>query len=164
MLYCLTNVFAKDDRHGVAIVLYIIALLLAVNAIILCNSVRIWLFLRRSVTDLTADSRTRQLSTQLNVVLVVQALTPFALELIPNLLTALFALFGYQISSATAMLSALLNWAPLVNALSIIVIVKPYRRTMLTVTRLGKGDTSTTGHGNIAGTASASGDAVRART
>jgi len=90
------------------------------------------------MVDLPAESSARQLSTQLNVVLAVQALTPVVLELTPNFLYALNTVYGLTSTSSTAMISGLLNWAPLVNALSIIVIVKPDRMTFLRTLRRGK--------------------------
>lgn len=133
----------QDYQRSNLLIAYIIACLLTVNMIIIWCSVRVWLFLRRSVSNLTTNSRVRHLSTQLNVVLVVQALTPFALELAPNLLSVVVAFLGYRIPSATALLSALLNWAPLVNALSVMLIVKPYRRVICRALRLKKSPSST---------------------
>lgn len=114
---------------------------ITVNAIIAWCSVRIWLFLRRSIKELGADSRVQPLSAQINVVLLWQALTPVVFELGPNLVYAFSNSFGLQSVSTTAMVSALFNWAPLVNALSIIVIVKPYRQAVWRAVRLGRGAT-----------------------
>ena len=87
---------------------------------------------------LDVHSRVRQLSTQIHVVLVVQALTPVALELMPTFLTTICVVLDYQIASTTALFSALLNWAPLINALSAILIVKPYRQAVWRVVMLRK--------------------------
>jgi len=96
------------------------------------------LHLRRPVAELSSCSRARQFSTQINVVLVVQAVSPLVFELTPNILTAASTMLGVRISTASAMFTALLNWAPLVNALSIMLIVRPYRQAVWRMATRGK--------------------------
>lgn len=126
------------DPYNVVICLQIFACLLAVDAVIVVCSVRVWLHLRRAVSDLGGDSRSRLASTQINVVLIAQAVIPLVLEVLPNFLTTLSILTNLRTGSAVAMVSSLLNWAPVASALSVIVIVRPYRRAVWSLMGLEK--------------------------
>lgn len=120
----------------IAIDLLAIGLSTATYGVIVWCSIRIWLYMRESLTLVASGAsvqaaKTRAMATQLNVVLVVQALTPLCLELVPTIFLAGATLAKYPTRVPSSLMTLFLNWAPLVNALSVMIIVKPYRRVLV---------------------------------
>jgi hypothetical protein len=105
-------------------------------AVILFCSVRIWLYMRRSFGLIAGNSaltaKTKAMAVQLNVVLAVQALTPLCLEMVPTgALAMAVAVAKYPTLLLSSAVTLFAVWAPLINALSIILIVRPYRRAVI---------------------------------
>lgn len=115
----------------------------ATYTVIVVCSVRVWLFMRRSFaliascsdgTKAAEQKKRRSLSVQINVVLVAQALIPLCVELVPICFLAVSSL--ERVSStvvASSLMTLFFNWAPVINALSVILIVKPYREAIFHV-------------------------------
>lgn len=68
--------------------------------------------------------------------LQLQALTPLLLELAPTALLAILVLTGHTLVFSP--LTFFINWAPVINSLSAILVVRPYRRTLIRLLRKKK--------------------------
>jgi len=93
---------------------------------------RIWAHLRQHIAVLI-DRQVRDINFQVNVVLIVQAVTPLVFAIIPSSIIALFdltSLYGYANLQKT--LNMVPNWMPVVNSVSALLIIRPYRKAMLT--------------------------------
>lgn len=121
-----------------------IGTVIAYNIICWC-SWQMWRELGRAfklAASSTVDKK-KSLSRQINLVLVVQAVTPLVLEFVPaTFLTAGAAVAWLtdtiDMKSVSSMVTVLLSWAPVINALSVIVIIKPYRRAVFEGLRIWK--------------------------
>jgi hypothetical protein len=116
--------------------LYYFLLALALYSVIIYCSVSIWLHLRRAVRQLSTtvaeQSRTREFSGQINAALLAQAVVPSLLEMLPLSLIFVNDVLNYYSGwRVTAILFLFLNWSPVLNALCVLLIVRPYRRALL---------------------------------
>ena len=107
---------------------------------ILYFSLRIWLRLRASVALLAADTQLREVNKQLNRVLAAQALVPLVFSIAPTMFIVMVAVCGvtsmnYSAQAATSLLWSLL---PLVNGLVTILLVRPYRQTVMAKALCGR--------------------------
>lgn len=105
-------------------------------ATIACCSVRMWLHMRRALAQLPAESLIR--TSQINAVFVVQALVPTLFDFAPSMFVRLLGAV-LHISAAgpytTTYVLMLFNWGPIVGALAVFGVVKPYRRVLGKVVR-----------------------------
>lgn len=95
-------------------------------------SVKIYRHMRQSIEIIPSDSSTHRLAAQLNTALVTQAIIPLVLENGPVIVIALFALVNLDISMRewSSAFNPILGWAPVFNALGIVLVVQPYRRAI----------------------------------
>jgi hypothetical protein len=118
--------------------LTVIGLSALTYAVVVWCSVRIWLHMRHSfglVSDAALAAKARSMAVQINVVLLVQAVTPLCLELAPTSFLACAALAKMPTGTASSSMTLFLNWAPIINAASVIVIVRPYREAVFAAIR-----------------------------
>lgn len=117
----------------------------ATYTVVICCSVRIWLHMRQAFATVAGleASRARAVANQLNVVLVFQAVTPLCVEIVPICFLSVASLSGEPTTVSSSTTTLCLNWAPLINAASVILIVRPYRRALVNAWR-GKESSTTT--------------------
>lgn len=80
---------------------------------------------------------------QINIVLTLQAVVPFLIDFLPAVVLRFLIAIHYQLQVYAPTYSMMfLNWAPLLNGLVAIVVVRPYRkalcRMLLRVSRQGQ--------------------------
>ena len=99
--------------------------------VIACN-VAIYCHLRRALTSSQVGISHIQ-GRQINFILLIDAVVPFVFDFLPTyVVTAMAQLLRGQVTpqTPTAVLMVVV-WAPVVNAASVILVVRPYRRAVL---------------------------------
>ncbi|KAH7695931.1 hypothetical protein AAVH_37003 [Aphelenchoides avenae] len=86
--------------------------------------------------------KTVSLNKQLNSMLLVQALSPFAVIVIPLFMTCAVIYNGTKNADSLAYVNTALSWIPVTGPISTMYFVKEYRNTILTALRLRKTRTS----------------------
>lgn len=124
----------------------ILSAILVYSIIVWC-SVGVRLHLRSHLNDLPEESRVRELLyTQVDTILLLQALTPLIFELLPTCLMAVGAMTQYQPAGMCAWMTLFLTWSPVVSALNVILAVQSYRQEVVRmVTRVGRKSKESTG-------------------
>lgn len=115
-------------------------------AVILWSSWRVWRHMRLAVRRLEAVSAGSSVAghmsealTQLNIVLVAQAIGPLLFAILPVLYLEALRLFGggdvgtntQRSLQSQSLVTVCLNWLPLTNALVTLAIIRPYRRFVI---------------------------------
>jgi uncharacterized Tic20 family protein len=99
-------------------------------------SVRIWLHVRGQSSHIS-DARARAINHQVSITLLAQALTPFILITAPEVYLIAASLFGSQ-QSENNLLAFFFSWLPVIDALSALIIIRPYRMVVLRAFGLAK--------------------------
>lgn len=106
------------------------SLAVALYALIAGCSVRVWLYMRRALADLPAESRVQV--SQINVIFVVQAVVPTVFDFLPTMLIRILGAIHLSPGPYTTTYALIFfNWGPLVNALAVFGVVKPYRKGLM---------------------------------
>lgn len=118
-----------DDRMSSLSLLFSTVLTLGLYVLIAGCSVRIWLYIRRSVADLPVESRIH--ASQVNTIFVIQAMVPTLFDFVPTMLIRGLRVARYSAGPYTTTYAMMIfNWGPLFNALAVFVVVRPYRKAL----------------------------------
>jgi Serpentine type 7TM GPCR chemoreceptor Str len=101
-----------------------------IYAIVIWCSVKTYRHVRQSVAAASSSASTinRAAVTQLSVVLVVLAVTPLVVEMVPAIVATTLTVGEQSALYASSLSTMIYPWAPLVNGLAVILVVGPYRR------------------------------------
>jgi len=97
--------------------------------IVIALSVRMWRYMKQSTAQLN-QKRTREMHRQIGSVLLVQALTPLVGSVFPIVFLTVAVVTHQNSVELTRWMTMMFNWTPLINALSTLLIVRPYRRAV----------------------------------
>jgi hypothetical protein len=99
-------------------------------------SLRIWLHVRKQSSHIL-NARARAINRQVSITLLAQALTPLALIIGPVVYMIVATSIGSQ-PDETQSEAFFLSWLPVIDALSALIIIRPYRMAVLRALRLAK--------------------------
>lgn len=100
-------------------------------------SVAIFIHLRRAGANISGSEQQRRSwgrqAWQINAILVIQAVVPLLFDFLPNYLNTLllYVVGGESSPQSPTFTQAWIVWAPVVSAVSTILVVRPYRRAVL---------------------------------
>ena len=101
-----------------------------VYGIVIWCTVRIWLHLKTAF-GMVSEQRSHQLNHEINRVLIVQALNPLLVILLPCTLIIIAFVWHFNMRLAGSLLTMCLSWLPVINPLTTMLIIRPYRRTLV---------------------------------
>jgi hypothetical protein len=99
-------------------------------------SVRIWLHVRGQTLQIP-NARARAINRQVSITLTAQALTPLALTIGPQIYLVVVSLIGSEQGENDSM-GFFISWLPVIDGLSALIIIRPYRMAVLRALRLAK--------------------------
>ena len=85
------------------------------------------------------EAQTREMQRQLNMVLLLQAVVPFASEVLPAIFISVNLLFALPLRYECYMVTILYMWMPALNPLMALTLIRSYRAAIWRLLRLGKG-------------------------
>lgn len=132
----LAMVHLPGDTLGTLVYPLSIVLSFGVYALMSYYSVRIWWHLRSAFDDPNLPERTRQLATQINVILMVQAVLPFLFDFVPAMAVRGLIAIHYPNPYVMTYAQVMLNWTPVIDGLVIVAVVRPYRSAACKMLRL----------------------------
>lgn len=126
----------SDARNLSALIVYVyLGANLYTYTAIVYFSVRIWSAMRALSAQACASVRTRELNRELNWVLAVQALVPLVFYLLPSTIVMLGDAVGVVPMGAGTQIFMVTvpNLQPVANGLLTLLLVKPYRRSVMEI-------------------------------
>lgn len=113
---------------------FVLVSLVLYSTIVYC-SVCIWLHMRTTVAaGAGRQSRSWELTSQVNMALVAQAVAPILLASIPASLLILDGQLNFTDGNwwkLSAVIFPCLAWGPVVNAVCVLAIIRPYKRMLI---------------------------------
>uniref|UniRef100_A0AC34GW33 G protein-coupled receptor n=1 Tax=Panagrolaimus sp. ES5 TaxID=591445 RepID=A0AC34GW33_9BILA len=122
------------DWPLMSIVLYATLMVSFSYSIVIWTSYKVWKHLKAMEAHMTMN--TKDINRQMTVTLIMQAILPLFVLLLPIAITAVLLFSRVTIDGIGISISLLLSWIPIVNSLTTITVVKPYRNAMLKIIRL----------------------------
>uniref|UniRef100_A0A914XW08 Uncharacterized protein n=1 Tax=Panagrolaimus superbus TaxID=310955 RepID=A0A914XW08_9BILA len=125
------NFVTADIREWPLFGIYIYCYILMVVSyvIVIWTSYKVWKYLKVMRSHLSISAH--ELNSQVTKTLIMQALTPLLICLLPILVTVTMVFLRANIGGIGLVLSIFYSWIPIGNALVTIIAVKTYRRAII---------------------------------
>jgi len=120
--------------------LYLLLFLICYANVLFC-SVSIAIHLRLAARAHLLDiSKMARLKGQMNTILLVQAALPLIFDFLPTTCATmvLYMRVHLPVLDLSSLIFAWWSWAPVINAVAMLMVVKPYRRALMQLTNLTK--------------------------
>uniref|UniRef100_A0AC34F152 Uncharacterized protein n=1 Tax=Panagrolaimus sp. ES5 TaxID=591445 RepID=A0AC34F152_9BILA len=119
------------DLPFLGIVSYATVLITVAYGIVVWTSYKVWKHLKNMEHHMTVN--TKDVNQQMTLALIIQAILPLFVLLLPIAVTILMLFARASIGGIGISVSLLLSWIPIVNSLITIIVVKSYRNAMLKI-------------------------------
>uniref|UniRef100_A0A914NX33 G protein-coupled receptor n=1 Tax=Panagrolaimus davidi TaxID=227884 RepID=A0A914NX33_9BILA len=116
------------DLPFLGIVSYATILISVAYGIVIWTSFKVWKHLKNMEHHMTV--KTKDVNQQMTLALIIQAILPLFVLLLPIAVTILMLFARASIGGIGISVSLLISWIPIVNSLITIIVVKSYRNSV----------------------------------